>query len=74
MASFPLDVIKVRLQGDSLLKPAYTGVLDCLRQTVRAGGVGTLFNGFALTAIGFATPKNGAKLLGFDLVSRCLPV
>mmetsp|Transcript_18266 Transcript_18266/g.60224 ORF Transcript_18266/g.60224 Transcript_18266/m.60224 type:complete len:270 (+) Transcript_18266:66-875(+) len=69
---FPLDVIKVRLQGDSLLKPAYTGVLDCLRQTVRAGGVGTLFNGFALTAIGFATPKNGAKLLGFDLVSRCL--
>lgn len=46
--AYPLEVIKTRLQMDSL-DPAvrrYTGILDCFRQSVAEGGVASLYRGF----------------------------
>ena len=52
----PLDTCKTLLQG-TLQKdgsPVFRGVLDVMRRTVQAEGVGGLYRGFGVTALGSA--------------------
>jgi solute carrier family 25 carnitine/acylcarnitine transporter 20/29 len=67
--AFPFDVIKTRLQGDSMHKPQFKGVFDCARKALHAGGIRSLYQGLGLTLL-YSVPKNGAKLLGFEFVAR----
>lgn len=44
---FPVDVIKSRYQTDSLSRPRYGSILDCLRQTLGEGGSRALWRGYS---------------------------
>lgn len=46
----PVEYIKVRLQAPHL-RSQYTGVMDCLAQSLRSGGVQTLFQGHSSTLL-----------------------
>ena len=48
VVSYPLDVIKSRIQADS---QRYAGMMDCLRQSVRAEGYSCLYRGLNSTII-----------------------
>jgi len=52
----PFDTIKVRLQTQPLstptTRPLFTGPLDCLRKSIRADGVRSLFRGIVPPVIG----------------------
>ena len=48
VVSYPVDVIKSRIQADS---HRYAGMLDCLRQSVRAEGYSCLYRGLNSTII-----------------------
>ena len=52
----PADLVKCKLQvdqagGASGRRPTYAGNIDCIRQVVRADGIGGLYKGFAITAL-----------------------
>lgn len=57
IVSYPLDVVKSRLQADTTAK--YTGALDCFRKSVQNEGYGCLFRGLNSTIIR-AFPTNAA--------------
>jgi len=69
--TFPFETCKTRMQNDCLTNPRYSGLADCMRQTVQQGGVRSLFRGLGST-IAFSVPRNGAKLLCFELARRLL--
>lgn len=45
LSSLPFDVIKSRLQADSLTNPKYTSVIECSKQTFKEFGVSGFFKG-----------------------------
>ena len=49
LATYPLDMIKTRIQADSLdpAKRQYKGFLDAYGQIARSGGTSAFFRGFA---------------------------
>ena len=60
---YPVDVIKARIQNDGGIKGEgrkYSGVMDCVRKSVRSEGLGVLFRGIQPSLVrgffnGFAT-------------------
>jgi len=58
----PVDVIKSRIQADSVEKPQYKNFVDCCRKSLRAEGPGVFFRGFSLV-IARAFPTNSAIFL-----------
>lgn len=60
---YPVDVIKARIQNDGGVKGErrkYSGVMDCVRKSIRSEGVGVLFKGIQPSLVrgffnGFAT-------------------
>ncbi|KAJ9106795.1 hypothetical protein QFC20_003979 [Naganishia adeliensis] len=70
---YPVDVIKSKLQTDSLdkSKAAYKGIVDCARKTWRTQGMAGFTNGLSPTLI--RSPfANGATFLFFELTMRML--
>jgi len=58
--SYPVDVIKSRIQSDGAFGPArYTGIVDCARQSVREEGLGVFSRGLN-SALIRAFPTNAA--------------
>lgn len=58
--SYPVDVIKSRIQSDGAFGPArYTGIMDCARQSVREEGLGVFSRGLN-SALVRAFPTNAA--------------
>ena len=46
LGTYPLNLVRTRLQASGMPgSPTYEGPLDCLRQTVRAGGLRALYQG-----------------------------
>ena len=46
LVTYPLNLVRTRLQASGMPgSPTYEGPLDCLRQTVRAGGLRALYQG-----------------------------
>jgi len=60
-----LDVVKSRLQADCHLKPKYSGMLDCARQSYRQDGPRVFFRGFSMMSLR-AFPLNGATFVGYE--------
>ena len=63
-ATFPLDVVKTRLQNqkpNAEGKLPYKGMMDCLRQSLRADGLGGLYRALPAVLVGI-TPEKAIKL------------
>ncbi|OXU26940.1 hypothetical protein TSAR_013830, partial [Trichomalopsis sarcophagae] len=69
VVSYPLDVVKSRLQADTTAK--YNGALDCFRKSVRNEGYGCLFRGLNSTIIR-AFPTNAATFAVVTWTMRLL--
>lgn len=69
--SFPIDVVKSKLQADSLSSPRFRGVLDCATQTFREGGIRTFFKGFTPCFLR-AAPVNAATFVAFEWAIKML--
>lgn len=69
--SYPLDVIKTRLQAQTLSSWKYNGILDCLRKSVEEGGYVVLWRGLG-TAVTRAFVVNGAIFSAYEITLRCL--
>ncbi|XP_014216234.1 mitochondrial basic amino acids transporter-like [Copidosoma floridanum] len=57
IVSYPVDVVKSRLQADTSAK--YNGAIDCFRKSVTSEGYGCLFRGLSSTILR-AFPTNAA--------------
>jgi solute carrier family 25 (mitochondrial carnitine/acylcarnitine transporter), member 20/29 len=68
-AAMPFDTIKARLQSDSTRKPVYRNTIDCVKLVLQQSGTRGLYQGLFATCL-YAVPKNGAKLLGFEIMAR----
>jgi hypothetical protein len=63
--TFPTEFVKTHLQLDQNSKkaglpPKYDGMVDCVRKTVRAHGVGGLYRGLSVLLYG-SIPKSGVR-------------
>ena len=67
--TYPFDVIKSRLQTQSLTSPEYSGIVDCARKIVHAEGLGVLFRGLTATVIQ-AFPVSAVMFATYELVIR----
>lgn len=55
IVEYPFDTVKVRLQSQPDHLPLqYTGPLDCFRQSLRQGGIGSLYRGVSAPLFGAA--------------------
>lgn len=68
MISYPLDVLKTRIQAEHLRKCTYKGVLDCYRKTILNDGQRALYVGIS-PALLRAFPSNAAL---FTVHAMCL--
>ncbi|KAM4039833.1 solute carrier family 25 member 48 [Anomaloglossus baeobatrachus] len=67
----PMDVVKSRLQADSLYDRKYKGVKDCIMQSYCNEGIQVFFRGITVNAIrGF--PMSAAMFLTYELSLRAL--
>jgi solute carrier family 25 carnitine/acylcarnitine transporter 20/29 len=69
--SFPIDVIKTKLQADSIKAPKYLGALDCARQTWRESGLRAFYKGFTPCFLR-AAPVNAATFVVYEWASQAL--
>ncbi|KAJ8940239.1 hypothetical protein NQ318_016695 [Aromia moschata] len=77
-ATYPIDVIKSRIQVDGSSSSQYTSSLDCLRKTIRSGGVFCLFRGltptliraFPVNAVTFTVVTWTMRILGGDEITE----
>ena len=68
---YPIDIVKSKLQADSLANPRYKGSLDCARQILQTEGVGGFYRGFAPCMLR-AFPANAATFFAFEMTMRAI--
>ena len=68
MISYPLDVLKSRIQADNLTQRKYSGIIDCYQKTICRDGQRALYVGIT-PALLRAFPSNGAL---FTVHAMCL--
>ncbi|KAG5867056.1 hypothetical protein JTB14_019122 [Gonioctena quinquepunctata] len=51
VVTYPVDLIKSRMQVDGISSKQYTSSYDCLKKTVQSGGISSLFRGLSPTII-----------------------
>ena len=72
VGSYPLDVVKTRLQAQSPTSlQKYNGIIDCLRKSVNQEGYDVLWRGLG-TAVARAFAVNGAIFSAYEIALRCL--
>ena len=70
---YPLDYARTRLASDVGGKEKqFAGLADCLKKTVKAGGVGALYNGIGVSLVGII-PYRGVYFGLFDTLSGYNP-
>jgi len=70
---YPLDYARTRLAADvGSGKQQFNGLLDCLKKTAAAGGVGSLYNGIGVSITGII-PYRGVYFGLFDTLSGYNP-
>lgn len=62
---FWIDLIKTKLQSDSLTNPRYKSNYDCLYQTLKESGIRGLYRGI-VPALLRAFPVSAAYVAGFE--------
>ncbi|CAH2351492.1 mitochondrial glycine transporter Ymc1p [[Candida] railenensis] len=68
---YPVDVIKSKLQTDSLTSPKYRGTVDVLRDVFAKQGIKGFYRGFVPTILR-AAPANGATFAAFEVTMRLI--
>ncbi|KAK7402302.1 hypothetical protein VNO78_14459 [Psophocarpus tetragonolobus] len=68
--SYPLDVIKTRLQAQTPSSRKYNGILHCLRNSIQEEGFLVLWRGLG-TALTRAFVVNGAIFSAYEITLRC---
>ena len=53
------------------LPPKYDGIVDCVKKTVRAHGVGGLYRGLSVLLYG-SIPKSGVRWVNFKIQRRII--
>lgn len=69
--TYPMDMIKSKIQVDDVHNPAYRGIADTAAKLYRAEGVRGLYRGFAPCVVR-AFPANGAAFVVYEMVSKLL--
>lgn len=73
MIVYPLDYARTRLASDvGGGKQQFNGLADCLKKTVAAGGIGSVYNGIGVSVMGII-PYRGAYFGLFDTLSGYNP-
>lgn len=73
MIVYPLDYARTRLASDvGAGKQQFNGLMDCLSKTVKAQGIGGLYNGVGVSVMGII-PYRGAYFGLFDTLSGYNP-
>jgi solute carrier family 25 carnitine/acylcarnitine transporter 20/29 len=67
--TYPFDVVKSRIQTQSLTNPEFSGVWDCIGKIVRAEGPSVLFRGLTATIVQ-AFPVGAATFATYELTLR----
>ncbi len=71
---YPLDYARTRLASDvGSGKAQFNGLLDCIKKTVAAGGVGSLYNGIGVSVVGII-PYRGVYFGLFDTLTGYNPL
>ncbi|KAL7399470.1 hypothetical protein ABVT39_024909 [Epinephelus coioides] len=65
----PMDVVKARLQMSGAGGREYSGVLHCMRESVREEGVRVFFKGLTLNSLR-AFPVNAVTFLSYEMLMR----
>ncbi|CAN6624792.1 mitochondrial glycine transporter Ymc1p [Trichomonascus vanleenenianus] len=71
LASYPLDVIKSKVQSDSFERPQYTSARDALRKTWTTSGMPGFWRGLAPTLLR-AIPASASTFASVELALRVL--
>lgn len=71
LVTFPIDMIKTKIQADSLKNPVYSGMIDCFKKTYARGGFKGLYKGLSPCLLR-AVPANGATFIGYETASKLL--
>lgn len=71
IAIYPIDVLKSKLQTDSLTLPKYKGSLSAARDVFKTAGIKGFYKGFIPTILR-AAPANGATFAVFELTMRLI--
>jgi len=70
---YPLDYARTRLASDvGSGKAQFNGLLDCIKKTIAAGGVGSLYNGIGVSVVGII-PYRGVYFGLFDTLTGYNP-
>ncbi|OMJ68656.1 hypothetical protein SteCoe_33831 [Stentor coeruleus] len=67
--TYPIDLLKSRIQSDSIINPRYKGTVDCFVQTLNEEGWKTFTRGY-LPCMLRAFPVNIALFVGFELAMK----
>ncbi len=71
---YPLDYARTRLASDvGSGKAQFNGLLDCIKKTASAGGVGSLYNGIGVSIVGII-PYRGVYFGLFDTLTGYNPL
>ncbi|KAG7192541.1 Mitochondrial carrier protein ymc2 [Scheffersomyces spartinae] len=71
IAIYPVDVIKSKLQTDSLTLPKYKSSLDVIKDITKSSGIKGFYRGFIPTILR-AAPANGATFAAFEITMRLI--
>jgi len=70
---YPLDYARTRLASDvGSGKAQFNGLFDCIKKTIAAGGVGSLYNGIGVSVVGII-PYRGVYFGLFDTATGYNP-
>jgi solute carrier family 25 carnitine/acylcarnitine transporter 20/29 len=71
LATFPIDVVKTKIQVDSFSCPQYKGMINCIQKTYKNDGLVGFYKGFSPCLLR-AIPANGATFLAYEAASQLL--
>ena len=69
--TYPIDLIKSRIQSDSVINPKYSGTYDCFVKTLYEEGPKTFVNGY-FPCLLRAFPVNIGLFLGFEFAMKII--
>lgn len=66
-----MDVVKSKMQTDSLSNPRYNGVIDCMKKIVHKEGIKGLYRGLG-PCVARAIPVNASIFLFYEVSKNLL--
>lgn len=69
LIEYPFDTVKVRLQSQTEVGPQFQGPLDCLYQSIKKGGVKSIYRGISSPIMG-AAAENASLFMTYNIFQR----